>query len=238
METRIKKQVLNYELKKCELDEMESLSQEYREKFYSEVYPEELNDLHTDVRENNPPPEVHMPEITDGIRKVYKELCLKVHPDRNVNNNEDDRKYKEELFKEIQESYENEDYCDLLVKAKELRVDIPELKEEDINVLETNIKVIEEKMERIKKEISWVWCTTTNPQTKERIRKLIDKLIKETLLKDHVLLEEDGCPICLETMEIGNIEKRLPCGHVFHKACILSWFSISFTCPMCRLSFE
>ena len=239
MQNKIKKQILNYELKKCELEDIEKLSEEYREKFYEEVYPEELNDLYTqNLRVNNPPPEVEMPEITRGIKEVYKELCLKTHPDRNVNQNQEEKEYKEELFREIREAYEKEDYCELLVKAKELRVDSSELQEEDLVVLTKNLEVLDEKITRIKKEISWVWCTTNNPATKRRIKEFIKKTILESLLQDHILIEEESCPICLDTMEIGNLEKRLPCGHIFHKSCILSWFSISFTCPMCRLSFE
>ncbi len=51
------------------------------------------------------------------------------------------------------------------------------------------------------------------------------------------------CPICLEEgEEPGLLYKRLPCRHVFHAQCLMSWFSTQLrsnvqgqmTCPHCR----
>lgn len=30
--------------------------------------------------------------------------------------------------------------------------------------------------------------------------------------------------------------KKLPCGHIFHTACLRSWFQRQQTCPTCRLN--
>ena len=42
----------------------------------------------------------------------------------------------------------------------------------------------------------------------------------------------NNCPICFEST--GNTKYTLGCGHVFHKACIMSWFVQSDVCPVCR----
>eukprot|EP00435_Cladocopium_sp_Y103_P038459 s563_g10.t1 len=39
------------------------------------------------------------------------------------------------------------------------------------------------------------------------------------------------CPICLEGIEEGEGECRLPCGHLFHEACLKRWFQVSSVCP-------
>ncbi|CAI0387082.1 unnamed protein product [Linum tenue] len=48
----------------------------------------------------------------------------------------------------------------------------------------------------------------------------------------------DPCPICREGFppeESTGGGKRVPCGHVFHAACISSWLSNSSgSCPLCR----
>eukprot|EP00124_Ichthyophonus_hoferi_P003152 Ihof_evm3s258 gene=Ihof_evmTU3s258 len=48
------------------------------------------------------------------------------------------------------------------------------------------------------------------------------------------LAATDGiCIICREEMESA---RRLPCGHIFHLACIRSWLQRQQTCPTCRMS--
>lgn len=50
-----------------------------------------------------------------------------------------------------------------------------------------------------------------------------------------------GCPICIEDYKLLDIGARLPCGHVFHEACIRTWVNANrprVTCPMCRLKLK
>lgn len=35
--------------------------------------------------------------------------------------------------------------------------------------------------------------------------------------------------------EMNNNAKKLPCNHIFHTACLRSWFQRQQTCPTCRL---
>ncbi|KAJ6636819.1 E3 ubiquitin-protein ligase HRD1 [Pseudolycoriella hygida] len=42
------------------------------------------------------------------------------------------------------------------------------------------------------------------------------------------------CIICREDMVHSS--KKLPCGHIFHTACLRSWFQRQQTCPTCRLN--
>ncbi|CAL1414306.1 unnamed protein product [Linum trigynum] len=58
-----------------------------------------------------------------------------------------------------------------------------------------------------------------------------------------VVVPSDGyypCPICREGIfqSQENTGKRVPCGHVYHAACISSWLSNSGdgSCPLCRAS--
>jgi E3 ubiquitin-protein ligase AMFR len=41
----------------------------------------------------------------------------------------------------------------------------------------------------------------------------------------------DSCAICREHMIAA---RRLPCGHIFHTACLRSWLEHNHTCPTCR----
>lgn len=46
--------------------------------------------------------------------------------------------------------------------------------------------------------------------------------------------EEQSCVICMETMTAGMKAKAMPCGHLFHDECLLSWVSKHNSCPSCR----
>ena len=45
-----------------------------------------------------------------------------------------------------------------------------------------------------------------------------------------------NCAICAQLVKTGNLCVALPCSHTFHSACIVRWFSLNHTCPVCRFS--
>ena len=45
------------------------------------------------------------------------------------------------------------------------------------------------------------------------------------------------CVICLEAIEQGDWVRKLPCHHIFHRACLDQWLTKrSCLCPLCKLS--
>lgn len=42
-----------------------------------------------------------------------------------------------------------------------------------------------------------------------------------------------NCAICQDAISSGGCRIR-QCGHVYHRSCIESWFSMSVRCPVCR----
>lgn len=46
----------------------------------------------------------------------------------------------------------------------------------------------------------------------------------------------DECAICLRGFPDVVAVYDLPCGHVFHAACLRIWLARHLTCPMCRRS--
>jgi len=47
---------------------------------------------------------------------------------------------------------------------------------------------------------------------------------------------DNVCIICRDEMTVPSSTKKLPCGHIFHKNCLRSWFQRQQTCPTCRYS--
>ncbi len=57
-----------------------------------------------------------------------------------------------------------------------------------------------------------------------------------------VMLEQvdefgDQCPICMEVTEDGEVVCALPCEHIFHYNCLMSWLNVKRSCPMCRAEY-
>eukprot|EP00930_Biecheleria_cincta_P035712 TRINITY_DN24544_c0_g1_i2.p1 TRINITY_DN24544_c0_g1~~TRINITY_DN24544_c0_g1_i2.p1 ORF type:complete len:294 (+),score=35.56 TRINITY_DN24544_c0_g1_i2:169-1050(+) len=45
-------------------------------------------------------------------------------------------------------------------------------------------------------------------------------------------LEETSCSICLDAFGNGQRVRKLPCGHMFHVACVDAWLKRTATCPL------
>lgn len=66
-------------------------------------------------------------------------------------------------------------------------------------------------------------------------RRAIKQLELYPSATEEELNSDNTCIICREEMVPGNSAKKLPCGHIFHAACLRSWFQRQQTCPTCRL---
>lgn len=52
----------------------------------------------------------------------------------------------------------------------------------------------------------------------------------------HFGLHDDAvaCAICLADLDTEDLVRDLPCNHMFHQACIDTWFTRNYKCPTCR----
>jgi len=53
-------------------------------------------------------------------------------------------------------------------------------------------------------------------------------------ISEVMMAQAATCPVCLEDYKLGQVVRRLPCMHFFHKRCIDQWLQRHGTCPTCR----
>ena len=72
----------------------------------------------------------------------------------------------------------------------------------------------------------------------------LNKLKKFNMTEKYCKKEKDGkyelpnCCICLDEIALGEKTILLPCGHMFHSDCIVTWLKKNNTCPMCRFEIK
>lgn len=65
---------------------------------------------------------------------------------------------------------------------------------------------------------------------KEEIRRYIRFMYQMKSWKIHS--QQDPCAICLKNFTTSGTS--LKCRHIFHRTCIIEWFSVCEKCPICR----
>eukprot|EP00938_MAST-03A_sp_MAST-3A-sp1_P004267 g4267.t1 len=68
-------------------------------------------------------------------------------------------------------------------------------------------------------------------RAKPRTSQEFIKNLKEIEISD---ASSEDCAVCKECFEKKQIAHRLPCGHMYHRDCILPWIQKHNTCPVCR----
>ncbi|KGN60202.1 RING-H2 finger protein ATL66 [Cucumis sativus] len=87
------------------------------------------------------------------------------------------------------------------------------------------------------------------PQYSPPVRNGVPASVMERLMNEKY---DDGnggegmggqCCVCYEDLNCEREEEkeeatRIPCGHVYHKSCILKWLNVNNSCPLCRSEFR
>ncbi|XP_044512268.1 probable E3 ubiquitin-protein ligase XERICO [Mangifera indica] len=89
--------------------------------------------------------------------------------------------------------------------------------------------VIADDEQRILEESFTQPVPTSIPTSKEAIQKL-----EKVRAEDCAELMRELCAVCLEDFQFDFENVQLPCGHVYHKDCIVRWLEVSNMCPLCR----
>eukprot|EP01063_Lacrimia_lanifica_P038648 TRINITY_DN8266_c0_g2_i5.p1 TRINITY_DN8266_c0_g2~~TRINITY_DN8266_c0_g2_i5.p1 ORF type:complete len:264 (+),score=24.95 TRINITY_DN8266_c0_g2_i5:1069-1860(+) len=48
----------------------------------------------------------------------------------------------------------------------------------------------------------------------------------------------ESCTVCRDSYAVGDELAQMPCGHMYHTACLMPWLRRTNTCPTCRATLE
>ncbi|KAL2238517.1 probable E3 ubiquitin-protein ligase RHC1A [Sesamum indicum] len=64
-------------------------------------------------------------------------------------------------------------------------------------------------------------------------RSAIDALPTIRISQRH-LNTDAHCPVCQEKFRLGSEARKMPCDHIYHSECIVTWLVEHNSCPVCR----
>ena len=108
------------------------------------------------------------------VNSVFKKIAKEPHPDKLINQNISDEEYdaKVDMYKEAQQSVKNRDWSKVVEIAKELGIDISDIKNDDSEYLEESVKRLTQKIKQLKLTYAWKWGHT-HDQEKEIVKGMI-----------------------------------------------------------------
>ena len=129
------------------------------------------------------PPEYDIPEV--DVNMVFKKIAKKTHPDKLINKDISDEEYdaKVDMYKEAQRSVKNRDWSKVVEIAKELGIDISDIKNDDSEYLNESVKRLTEKINQLKLTYAWRWGHTPD-QEREIVKGMILQSIGISQIKE------------------------------------------------------
>ena len=133
------------------------------------------------------PPEYDIPEV--DVNMVFKKIAKETHPDKLINKDISDEEYdaKVDMYKEAQRSVKNRDWSKVVEIAKELGIDISDIKNDDSEYLKESVKRLTEKIKQLKMTYAWQWGNTPDQE-----REIMKGMILQSLGLSQIKEKENG----------------------------------------------
>jgi hypothetical protein len=104
-----------------------------------------------------------------SVKKIYRAIATKSHPDKLTGAPEEEVREKEKLFKEAKNAIKEKDFLTLYDIAKRLDIDLPPPEKGQINLLTKNVKRFKKDLKLIKETTAWQWHHEEEEQRKEAL---------------------------------------------------------------------
>ena len=109
-------------------------------------------------------------DVTDDIKKIWKQIAVKTHPDRTGNDPD-----LTEIYMKSLNAYNQGNYEEVIETALQLFIKIEQLSEKTLELLEGRAKTLEKDLNEIKNNVLWNWAEAPTEK----------KTIIENMLRKH-----------------------------------------------------
>lgn len=122
-------------------------------------------------------------EEKDGnLKKVFRQIASKIHPDKLERFSDFEKNLKSKLFEKARTAFQKNDYYGIVEVAEELNIDLPPPTQDQIELMKKTNKEIEKKINILKKSVVWKWHHAEEESEKNSIMdRYIDYLNKNNL---------------------------------------------------------
>ena len=112
------------------------------------------------------------------VKKIYRQLVLKTHPDRNKNLDKEKREELTKIYKEAVDSYGNNNFFNVIYLAYKIGIDISDISEKRFKDIEEYKDNLQNKIRGMDYDTLMVWYNATDPHFKDIMFQRLLKQLK------------------------------------------------------------
>ena len=140
------------------LEDIVNSDEGLKEQWQSSIVNNKPFDIDIDIDINNDKTIKGKIHVSDGMKKIYRDIAKLTHPDKTDDNEKND------TYMKATESYENDDIIDLIYYAKKLGI-VYDYNTLDITKMKENILDIKAKINTYQNSISFKWYYNDKSET-------------------------------------------------------------------------
>ena len=122
--------------------------------------------------------EIENSDRPDEIRKLFKQIATKTHPDKFSNAKKAEKSLNMQVFLQAKTAADENNYFKLQQIAQRLGLDLPGITPKQTKLMEEEAKRLRIKLKRLEKTIAWVWF---DQNTAEKRHNLMERYVTSLL---------------------------------------------------------
>ena len=108
------------------------------------------------------------------VKKVYRDIALKTHPDKLSNCDKDEMEEKKEIYNKAIKARNENDIDTLIRLASDLNIEMEPMSMDSLENLEKQIEKKEKSIESMHKDVAWIWYY----ENKQGRKNILDNIFK------------------------------------------------------------